>query len=692
MHDSTHRNRLAVETSPYLLQHAANPVDWYPWGDAALSRAQRENKPILLSIGYSACHWCHVMAHESFEDPATAAVMNELFVNVKVDREERPDLDRIYQIAQQMLTQRSGGWPLTMFLSPRDQRPFFGGTYFPKHAGHGLPAFTDLLRRVAEFYHTHTDEISQQSSALQDAFDQLHAPPASGDTPITAAPLPAAREQLASQFDAQFGGFGSAPKFPHPTHIDFLLRQWRATAGSDEPDLHSLYMATLTLKRMADGGMYDQLGGGFARYSVDPYWMIPHFEKMLYDNGQLLRAYANAALATGEPLFRRIAAETADWLIREMRAPEGGFWSALDADSEGHEGKFYVWQPDEVARALSPTDYDVFARRFGLDREANFEGTQWHLHVFRSEEDIAGELQLDVAEVDARLNRARAALLEVRNRRVWPGRDDKVLTAWNGLTISGMAVAARALGRVDLADAACRAVDFIRAACWRDGRLLAAYKDGRARFAAYLDDHAFLLDGLVELLQTRWRSADLQFAIDLANTLLAHFEDREHGGFYFTADDHEQLMHRSRSFSDEAVPAGNAIAAQTLTRLGLLLGETRYLDAAAKTIRAAWPALQHYPHAHTALLVALEEHLEPPEVVIVRGGASEVAGWRDELAKMYAPRRLVFAIPAEGDASALPAAIADKKPLAETAAYVCRGMTCSAPVRSLSALVALTRN
>jgi uncharacterized protein YyaL (SSP411 family) len=690
MHDSTHRNRLAVETSPYLLQHAANPVDWYPWGEDALRLAREQNKPILLSIGYSACHWCHVMAHESFEDPATAAVMNELFVNVKVDREERPDLDRIYQIAQQMLTQRSGGWPLTMFLSPRDQLPFFGGTYFPKNAGHGLPAFTDLLRRVAEFYHSHTDEIAQQSTALRDAFEQLQAPPASGDTPLTAAPLQAAREQLAGQFDAEFGGFGSAPKFPHPTHIEFLMRQWRATAGSDQPDLHSLYMATLTLKRMADGGMYDQVGGGFARYSVDQYWMIPHFEKMLYDNGQLLRNYANAALATGEPLFKRIAAETADWLIRDMRAPEGGFFSALDADSEGHEGWFYVWQPDEVVSLLSRADYEVFSRRFGLDREANFEGAHWHLHVFRSEEDIAGELHLDVAEVEQRLNRARKALLEVRNRRVWPGRDEKVLTAWNGLTISGMAVAARVLTRADLADAACRAVDFIRTTCWRDGRLLATYKDGRARFAAYLDDHAFLLDGLIELLQTRWRSADLQFAIELADTLLTHFEAREPGGFYFTADDHEQLMHRSRSFSDEALPAGNAIAAQTLTRLGLLLGETRYLDAAAKTIRAAWPALQHYPHAHTALLVALEEHLQPPEVVIVRGPGNEVAEWRDELAKMYAPRRLVFAIPA--DTSALPAAIAEKKPLAETAAYVCRGMTCSAPVRSLSALIAVTRS
>lgn len=690
MHESSHRNRLAQETSPYLLQHAANPVDWYPWGEEALELARRENKPILLSIGYSACHWCHVMAHESFEDPASAAVMNELFVNIKVDREERPDLDRIYQIAQQMLTQHGGGWPLTMFLSPKDQRPFFGGTYFPKEQRHGLPAFTDLLRRVAEFYHSRGADIAQQSAALQQAFNQLHTTPASGDTPLTLQPLHAAREQLAGQFDAEFGGFGSAPKFPHPTNIDFLLRQWRGTAGSEEPDLHSLYMATLTLKRMADGGLYDQIGGGFARYSVDAYWMIPHFEKMLYDNGQLLRIYAQAALATGETLFSRIAGETADWLIRDMRSPEAGYWSALDADSEGHEGKFYVWQPEEVSRLLDADDYAVFARRFGLDRPANFEGEAWHLHVFRSEEDIGQELHLDPAEVEQRLARARGILLEARNRRVWPGRDEKVLTSWNGLAIGGMAVAARALRRSDLTVAACRAVDFIREHCWRDGRLLAAYKDGRARFPAYLDDYAFLLDGLLELLQTRWRSVDLKFATELAETLLAHFEDRDAGGFFFTADDHEQLMHRSRSFTDEAVPAGNAIAAQALTKLGLLLGETRFLDAAAKTLRAAWSGLEHYPHAHTAMLVALDEHLEPPEIVIVRGVAKEAEHWREELAKMYAPRRLVFAIP--DDATDLPAAVADKKPLAETAAYVCRGMTCSPPVHSLSSLVALTRS
>jgi uncharacterized protein YyaL (SSP411 family) len=683
---SAHRNRLAGETSPYLLQHAANPVDWYPWGEAALERARRENKPILLSIGYSACHWCHVMAHESFEDPATAAVMNELFVNIKVDREERPDLDKIYQLAQQMLTQRSGGWPLTMFLAPGTQRPFFGGTYFPKEPRYGMPAFTDLLRRVSEFHRTHADDIAKQSEALQQAFAEMSPPAASAATALTLAPLETARERLADEFDAQFGGFGSAPKFPHPTNIDFLLRAWRATAASDAPDLHSLYMATLTLQRMAEGGIYDHLGGGFARYSVDQYWMIPHFEKMLYDNGQLLRIYANAALATGDELFRRVATETAEWIIRDLQAPSGGYWSTLDADSEGHEGKFYVWDADEVRALLPALAYEALARRFGLDREPNFEG-KWHLHAYATEQEVATELGIDAVEVQRRLAEAKQILLAKRNTRVWPGRDEKILTSWNGLAIAGMAVAARVLGRPDLAESATRAVDFIRQHLFRDGRLLAVYKDGKSRFAAYLDDYAFLLDALLELLQTRWRSSDLQLAIALADALLQHFSDAESGGFYFTADDHEQLIHRSKSFGDEAVPAGNAIAAQALTRLGLLLGETRYLDAAARTLRAAWAPVQHYPHAHASMLVALAEHLDPPEQVIIRGPIDEATRWRDSVTKKYSPMRQVFAI--EADAPGLPEALAAKRALDGCVAYVCRGMTCSEPIRALAPLLAL---
>ncbi|HEX2494370.1 MAG TPA: thioredoxin domain-containing protein, partial [Steroidobacter sp.] len=667
-------NRLAGETSPYLLQHASNPVDWRPWNDEALELARREDKPILLSIGYSACHWCHVMAHESFEDPETAAVMNELFVNIKVDREERPDLDRIYQIAHQMLTHRGGGWPLTMFLSPRDQRPFFGGTYFPNTPNYGMPSFVELLRLVHTFYRTHRAEIAQQGEALQRAFEETLPPPAPADAALTSAPLEAARAGLAEDFDSQFGGFGGAPKFPHPTNIEFLLRRWRSSAAGETPDLHSLYMATLTLTRMAEGGVYDQLGGGFARYSVDQYWMIPHFEKMLYDNGQLLRSYAHAAAATGEELFRRVAAETADWILREMQSAEGGYWSTLDADSEGHEGKFYVWDRAEVERVLPPRRFEIFARRFGLDREPNFEG-RWHLHAFQSIEELSEALGCGVEEASAELSAAGRQLLEVRNARIRPGRDEKALTSWNGLAIAGLASAARILGVPEYADSAMRAVDFIRSRLWREGRLLAVYKDGRARFPAYLDDYAFLLDGLLEVLQTRWRTEDLTFAVELADALLTRFEDRSAGGFFFTADDHEQLIHRSKYFQDEAVPAGNSIAAQALMRLGSLLGETRYLDAAARTLRAGWAPLQHYPQAHCSLLLALEEQLEPLDVVIIRGDGAEAARWRDELARLYSPLRLVFAI--DREATGLPAALAEKKALGGTAAYVCRGKTCS---------------
>lgn len=680
-------NRLADETSPYLLQHAHNPVDWYPWGDEAIAHARAQDKPILLSIGYSACHWCHVMAHESFEDEGTAAVMNDLFVNVKVDREERPDLDKIYQLAQQMLTQRSGGWPLTMFLSPHDLRPFFGGTYFPNAPRFGMPAFTELLQRVSEFYHTRREDIAKQSAALDEAFAQLLPAAASGEEPLTLAPLALTRERLAQSFDGTHGGFGRAPKFPHPTNIDWLLRRWRSTAASDTPDLHSLYMATLTLNRMAEGGIFDQLGGGFARYSVDELWLIPHFEKMLYDNGQLLKLYAHAAIATGERLFRDTALRTAEWLMREMQSPEGGYWSSLDADSEGHEGKFYVWDTEEVRSLLDADSYEIVARRFGLDQPPSFEG-KWHLHVNRSVEDIAAALVLDAQAVEQRIETAREQLLAARDQRVRPGRDEKILTAWNALAISGMLVAGRCLDHERYCESAFRAIDFLRTKLVSEGRLLAVYTDARARFPAYLDDYAFLLDALVEALQTRWRTEDLQLAVSLADTLLAHFEDRAGGGFYFTADDHESLIVRPKSFADEALPAGNGIAAQALTRLGLLLGETRYLDAAARTLRAAWQPLQQHPHAHATMLVALEEHLDAPEIVIVRGAGEDLAHWKTQLDKIYAPKRLVFAIP--NDAADLPEAIASKQPQDTTVGYICRGTVCSAPVGSLAALASLT--
>ena len=680
------RNRLAEETSPYLLQHAANPVDWYPWCAEALELARRLDRPILLSIGYSACHWCHVMAHESFEDPPTAARMNASFVNIKVDREERPDLDRIYQVAQQMLTQRGGGWPLTMFLSPHDQRPFFGGTYFPPVARFGLPAFRDLLERVAIYYREHGDDIRRQGDALLDVFGQLLPEPS--QAPLDRQPLALARASLASEFDTQHGGFGSAPRFPNPMNLELLLRTWRATAAGDRPDLQALYMTTLTLTRMSEGGLYDQLGGGFARYSVDDQWMIPHFEKMLYDNAQLLGVVAQASVATGEPLFRRVAAETADWMRRDLEHDEGGFYGALDADSDGHEGLFYVWDRDDVRARLTDDEYAVFAPRFGLDRDPNFE-ERWHLHAFVPIGELAARVDRSEEQVATTIDRARKTLLLARNRRVWPGRDEKILTSWNGLAIAGFAAAARALRRDDLAASAARAADFLRRHCWYDGRLLAVHTDGRSRLPAYLDDYACLAWGLLELAQVDWSSARFAWLLELVEALLDHFEDRENGGFFFTADDHEQLIMRPKTFADDATPSGNGVAARLLVRLGFLLSEPRYLAAAERTLQSAWAVLEKYPHGHATLLMALDEYLSPPSSVVLRGAAAVVEQWRSELDLAYDPRRLIVAIP--DDATPLPAGLADKTSRDGTVAYVCRGMQCSAPLDTLGALVRALR-
>jgi uncharacterized protein len=676
-------NALDRETSPYLKQHATNPVDWHPWGQEALALARESGKPILLSIGYSACHWCHVMAHESFENAATAELMNRLYVNIKVDREERPDLDKIYQFAHQVLTQRGGGWPLTMFLTHDDQKPFFGGTYFPDKPRFGMPAFTTILERVAEYYSAQREELRAQNDTLMDVFTDLTPAPADAATTLGPAPLDGLRAQLAATFDKRFGGFGDAPKFPHPGSIDRLMHHWHTTALTDSPDLHALFMATLTLTRMAEGGIYDQLGGGFARYSVDQYWTIPHFEKMLYDNGTLLASYADAALATGDALFRRIASETGEWLLREMQdhSPEGGgFYSAYDADSEGHEGKFYVWSREEVQAALTPAEWDVFSQRFGFDQAPNFEGLH-HLCVLAP---------LESGDVERLLDSARAKLLSIRSRRVWPGLDDKVLTSWNALAIRGLGRAARALGRPEFGAAADRALAFLRANLWRPGpdgggRLLATSKDGVSHLNAYLDDYAYLANALLEMLQLRWRNEDVRWLREIVDAMLTHFEDAKLGGFFFTSDDHEALIHRTKGFSDDAIPSGNGIAAGVLIRAGYLLGETRWLEAAERTLRASWLALNRFPHGHVSLIEALADYLAPPEIVIVREQPGQDGAWQRELDKLYAPQRLVFSIPASSEG--LDEAIADKKPGAATRAYLCRGSTCSPPIESLPDLI-----
>jgi hypothetical protein len=681
-------NRLAGETSPYLLQHANNPVDWYPWGEEALECARKENKPILLSIGYSACHWCHVMAHESFEDPDTADLMNRLFINIKVDREERPDLDKIYQSAHQLIQRRPGGWPLTMFLNYADQRPYFGGTYFPKTAMHGLPTFSELLQKAADYCRDNQQEIKAQGTAVLEAFTHLEpGEPASADA-FSAEPLAGAREVLGQQFDETHGGFGSAPKFPHPSNLDRLLRHWRSTAHGEEPDTQALFICSLTLTRMAEGGIYDQLGGGFCRYSVDAEWEIPHFEKMLYDNGPLLALYAQLCQVSGDDLYRRVASETADWVLRDMLSPEGGFYSTLDADSEGDEGRFYVWTPDEVRALLTDDEFKVIAARFGLDRAPNFEG-RWHLRVAKSIQAVAESCGLPESTAQRLIDDGRAKLLATRNARIWPGRDEKILTSWNALMIRGLAIASRALKRDELAETAGGGIDFIRSKMIRDDRLLATYKDGRARFNAYLDDYAYLLDAILELLQARWNSEHLSFAVWLAEQLLDNFQDTEYGGFYFTSNDHEKLIHRTKPIADDALPSGNGIAALGLIRLGHLLGEPRYLDAAAAALSVGWAGMKEFPYGHTALVTALEETLYPPEIVILRGPATEIDDWSESLAAIYSPRRLLLAIPdSETD---LPGALATRKPQVGTVAYICRGTSCSTPIASFEELAAELR-
>ena len=672
-------NDLANETSPYLLQHADNPVDWLPWNETSLARARDRNKPILLSVGYSACHWCHVMAHESFEDESTARLMNELYVNIKVDREERPDIDKIYQTAHQLATRSAGGWPLTVFLTP-EQLPILTGTYFSRDV------FQQVLTRVESFYRSNREQAHARGDALRTALNSIDVA-GDGTAELDLAPLKAARRRLGQTFDAQYGGFGGAPKFPHPNHIATLLRAWRRTASLKDRDDHALQMATMTLARMAQGGLYDHLAGGFFRYSVDQRWEIPHFEKMLYDNAELLAVLADAHAATGDAFFASIAEETAKWIMNEMQDPEGGYYATLDADSEGEEGKFYLWTQPQVRGALEEGEYEVFGRLFGLTEPPNFEGQEWHLQVRSPGGELApgnaDDPTPDNSTLDL-LDSARRRLLAVRDQRVRPGRDEKVLTGWNGLMIRAMARGARLLSSEDMAESSTRAVDFIRAHLWRDGRLLACYKDGRARFPAYLDDYAFLADGLLELLQIRWRSEDLALACALADVMLARFADPR-GGFYFTADDHEALIHRPKPLADEATPSGNGVAARVLLYLGSLLGETRYLEAARRALASAWPMLERFPEAHGTLLHDLELALDEPEVIIIRGrSAEDIQEWKQRVDAGFNPRRVSFGIPA--DETNLPGALAERAPRGDVVAYVCHGTHCLAPVARIEDL------
>ncbi len=678
-------NRLASETSPYLRQHADNPVDWRPWDAQALAEARRSDKPILLSIGYSACHWCHVMAHESFADDATAVVMNEHFVNIKVDREERPDLDKVYQIAHQVLSGRPGGWPLTVFLDPQTLAPFFAGTYFPKRPHPALPGFIDLMRRVHRAFTENRDALADQGQKLIELMGRLNPGAPTGTAALSDEKLMAAAfAQLEEQYDVQEGGFGGAPKFPMPGALAWVLGHWAYGRKAGQPQRQALDLVMNSLTKMARGGIYDHLGGGFCRYATDRAWMVPHFEKMLYDNGQLLSLYADALAIAPDALFEGAVRETAGWLLREMRHAEGGFFAALGADSEGEEGKFYLWRRNQIKRLLTADEYLLVETLYGIDKPPNFAG-RWNLHRYDAWRSVVQRLSLAPERAHALLDSAKEKLLQERQKRPRPGLDAKVLTAWNALAAKGLAKAAGVLAEPAWLDAATAAVDFLRTRVWRDGALFATWQEGAARHPAYLDDYANLLDALVVLLQARWRDQDAAFALALADRVLDSFQDGEAGGFFFTAHDHETLIARPKPTTDDALPPGNGVIALALGRLGRLFGKTAYLEAAARTLAWARAAMEKQPAVHCGLLTALQEQLHGPQVIILRGEPAAMRPWREALAGGLQPWRHLYAIPLS--AQVLPPYL-PRVASPEPVAYLCSEARCSLPIDSVAGLQA----
>ena len=682
-------NHLADESSPYLQQHANNPVDWYPWCDEALNLARESETPILLSIGYSTCHWCHVMAHESFEDPTTAAVMNELFINIKVDREERPDLDKIYQTALQLINPQGGGWPLTMFLDPETLLPYFGGTYFPPEPRYQLPGFTDLLRRLREVYDKEREALNEQGDKLQATLDQMTPPvldPSLEDVEL----LATARDQLAQQYDSQEGGFGKAPKFPMPNAILRLLNHWAMQRRAGQSDKDALDMVMISLTQMARGGIYDHLGGGFCRYATDAKWQVPHFEKMLYDNGLLLSLYSRALTLGPDALFSDAVIETIGWLQREMRAPEGGFYAALDADSEGEEGKFYVWRREQAKKVLSEDEYLLVETLYGLDKPANFEN-KWTLHRSDSWRSVVERLSLEDDNARALLTSAKQKLFQLREQRPRPGTDEKILAAWNGLLLCGLADAATQFQNSEWLELAQQTADFLRDQMWHDNILYATHQNGAAKYPGYLDDYANVLKGLVALLRAQWRAEDVTFARALADVLVAQFYDKDSGGFFFTsANSHAQapLIYRPKPTLDDALPPGNGQAAQALMELGHLLGDSQYLDVANNTLRWARAVMEKIPAAHCGMLEALAQTVYPPEMVILRGPNELTAEWRQAVSGGYTPWRTVYEIPYDNvgiTPDYLPKLVsADAQ--TQVTAFVCSGTQCSLPITELAEL------
>ena len=682
-------NRLVDETSPYLLQHANNPVHWQPWDEPALELARSTGKPILLSVGYSSCHWCHVMAHESFEDESTAEVMNQHFVCIKVDREERPDLDKVYQLAHYMLTRSSGGWPLTIFLDPETQIPFFSGTYFPKRAMYERPSFVDLLLRIKEAFAAQRSEIGEQgerlvallkSTLIKSSDEQEDSTEDIADLRVFAK----AFKELRQSYDERHGGFGSAPKFPMPTSLDLLLHYWNFADPKENTRQMALDMTLTTLTKICRGGIRDHLGGGFCRYSVDQEWMIPHFEKMLYDNGALLSLLADAYAIDPDRLFEKSIEEAADWMMRDMQSDDGGFYSSFDADSEGEEGRFYLWRRNAIRKLLSDEEFLVFATLYGVDKQPNFEGRAWNPHRYDSWKSVVFRLGMEPAQANSLLTSAKAKLFAEREKRVKPGRDDKILASWNGLAIKGMVRAGAALSRQDYLDSAEKAIDFVRTQMvdGATGRLYATHAAGRARFLGYLDDYAILADALLSFLEHRWSDELFAFTRSLVDRVLAEFEDVKEGGYFFISSEHEPLIHTPKPAIDEAVPASNGILCLVLLKLSELTHEPRYREAAEKILRWATPDLQRMPSAHASLLAGLHAYDLGLETCILRGDKEALAEWQEACHQGYTPRRQCFVIPWE---SSGPGWLPNEEKTGELA-YLCANFTCSAPIRELSAL------
>jgi len=675
-------NRLASETSPYLLQHAHNPVDWYPWSPEAFELARREDKPVLLSVGYSACHWCHVMERESFENDDIAALMNQLFVSIKVDREERPDVDQIYMQAVQSMTGR-GGWPMTVFLTP-DGVPFYGGTYFPPEDRHGMPAFPRLLRSIADAYHSRRGEVLEAGRQLVETMGQSGR--LTGSTSLLGRDvLTRAYLGISGEFDERDGGLGQAPKFPQPMTWEAVLRVARRTG-----DERGLGMLRHTLTRMARGGIYDQLGGGFHRYSVDGQWLVPHFEKMLYDNAQLASLYLHGWLATGDALYRRIAEETLDYVRREMTHHAGGFYSAQDADSEGVEGKFFVWSADEMRAVLrDPALARAALAYWGVDDGPNFEGHSI-LFVPREPEEVAGTLGMTGDELMAAIGRARALLYAAREPRVHPALDDKVLASWNGLMLAAFAEAASVLGRADYLAAAVRNAEFLGKQMVRDGRLLRSWKDGQARITGYLEDYSMVGAGLLSLYEATFDRRWLDESRRLAEEALRLFWSADREAFFDTGHDQEALVVRPRNLFDNAVPSGTSVAIDWLLRLAVIVGEERYEAIALKALRPMADLMQRYPSGFGRYLSALDFHLGPvAEVALVwRPGEERAMGpLLDTVFGRYQPNRVVVGA-AEGEAAAagLPLLAERTTVGGRPTAYVCQHYVCQLPVTEPDAL------